>query len=149
MKSPEHSEPNIHNFIYAVSEGKLSSHSNPNIEIRYIIEQGITKAGLQALAISLSWDIDMIAKAIGTTRQTLIRYKNKRLNKKISENALEVARLCEFGVTYFGSVDGWNQWLDSVNIKFDGQPPRSFIDSIRGRELIQRTINALQHGLLA
>jgi len=79
----------------------------------------------------------------------LLRNKDKPLNKQISENAIEVARLSNFGIAYFSSIDNWNTWLDTPNIQFDNQPARAIMNSIRGRELIRRVISGLQHGFTA
>ena len=130
-------------YLHVISEGKLSIYSNYLTEIDYL-RQGLTTSGLQAFADLLNWELTTVAKAVGTTKRTLIRNKAKRLNKQVSENALDVARLSTFGMKYFGSVNDWNLWLDTHKAEFNNQPPRSFINSIRGRELIKEAINALK-----
>lgn len=148
MKSVKQNNWHQNGFIYVVSEGLLNNFSNPITEIKFI-STGVTLEGLLALSASLNWEVDILAKAIGTTKQTLIRNKTKRLNRKISENALEIAKLSQSGITYFGSVYSWNQWLDTTNIRCNYLPPRTIINSIRGRELIRHIITSSQHGLIA
>ncbi|MBE0421354.1 DUF2384 domain-containing protein [Pseudoalteromonas nigrifaciens] len=135
-------------FLNVVTLGKLNTHSNPMAEIA-TAKIGITTAGLRAFSTLMHWEMGVIAKALGTTERTLIRNKEKPLNKQISENALEIARLSSFGAAYFGSINDWNTWLDTANVQFDNQTPRSMINSIRGRELIRRVINGLQYGFTA
>ncbi|MDC9530304.1 MbcA/ParS/Xre antitoxin family protein [Pseudoalteromonas sp. Angola-7] len=135
-------------FLNVVTLGKLNTHSNPMAEIA-TAQIGITTAGLRAFSTLMHWEMGVIAKALGTTERTLLRNKEKPLNKQISENALEIARLSSFGAAYFGNIDSWNTWLDRPNVQFDNQPPRSMMDSIRGRELIRRVINGLQYGFTA
>lgn len=135
-------------FLNVVTLGKLDKHSNPMAEIA-TAQLGITTAGLRAFSILMGWEMGVIAKALGTTERTLLRNKEKPLNKQISENALEVARLSGFGASYFGNIDSWNAWLDTPNVQFDNKPPRSMMNSIRGRELIRRVINGLQYGFTA
>ncbi|KPW01756.1 antitoxin Xre/MbcA/ParS toxin-binding domain-containing protein [Pseudoalteromonas sp. P1-11] len=137
-----------HDFINTVTLGELNTHSNPMAEIA-IVKVGLTTAGLRTFSTSIQWELSTLAKALGTTERTLLRNKDKPLNKQISENAIEVARLSNFGIAYFSSIDNWNIWLGTPNVQFDNQPARAIMNSIRGRELIRRVISGLQHGFTA
>ncbi|MBE0422185.1 DUF2384 domain-containing protein [Pseudoalteromonas nigrifaciens] len=137
-----------HDFINTVTLGELNTHSSPMAEIA-IVKVGLTTAGLRTFSTSIQWELSTLAKALGTTERTLLRNKDKPLNKQISENAIEVARLSNFGIAYFSSIDNWNTWLDTPNVQFDNQPARAIMNSIRGRELIRRVISGLQHGFTA
>ena len=137
-----------HDFINTVTLGELNTHSSPMAEIA-IVKVGLTTAGLRTFSTSIQWELSTLAKALGTTERTLLRNKDKPLNKQISENAIEVARLSNFGIAYFSSIDNWNTWLDTPNVQFDNQPARAIMSSIRGRELIRRVISGLQHGFTA
>jgi len=137
-----------HDFINTITLGELNTHSSPMAEIA-IVKVGLTTAGLRTFSTSIQWELSTLAKALGTTERTLLRNKDKPLNKQISENAIEVARLSNFGIAYFSSIDNWNTWLDTPNIQFDNQPARAIMNSIRGRELIRRVISGLQHGFTA
>lgn len=137
-----------HDFLNVVTLGKLNTHSNPMTEIA-IVKEGLTTAGLCTFSTLMQWELSTLAKALGTTERTLLRNKDKPLNKQISENAIEVARLSNFGIAYFSNIDNWNTWLDTPNVQFDNQPARAIMSSIRGRELIRRVISGLQHGFTA
>ncbi|MBB1275970.1 antitoxin Xre/MbcA/ParS toxin-binding domain-containing protein [Pseudoalteromonas sp. SR43-3] len=137
-----------HDFINTVTLGELNTHSSPMAEIA-IVKVGLTTAGLRTFSTSIQWELSTLAKALGTTERTLLRNRDKPLNKQISENAIEVARLSNFGIAYFSSIDNWNIWLDTPNVQFDNQPARAIMNSIRGRELIHRVISGLQHGFTA
>lgn len=91
---------NYHDFLFIVTSGALSFKSNHLDEIK-LIREGIKAEGVLELAKSLNWSIDYTAKALGTTSRTLIFFKNKPLNQKLSENAIEIARLSSFGIEYF------------------------------------------------
>lgn len=137
-----------HDFLNTVTLGELNTHSSPMAEIA-IVKVGLTTAGLRTFSTSIQWELSTLAKALGTTERTLLRNKDKPLNKQISENAIEVARLSNFGIAYFSSIDNWNIWLGTPNVQFDNQPARAIMNSIRGRELIRRVISGLQHGFTA
>jgi putative toxin-antitoxin system antitoxin component (TIGR02293 family) len=148
MKTTNQKRGQNPDFIAVVTCEKLTVRSNPLAEIE-IAKIGLTTAGLRAFANLMSWNMDDIAKVIGTTERTLIRNTAKPLDKQISEHALEVAKLSGFGVDYFGDAKRWNQWLDIPNAQFDNHLPRELMNTIRGRELIRRVIKGLQYGFTA
>ena len=148
MKTTNQKRGQNPDFIAVVTCGKLTVRSDPLAEIE-IAQTGLTTAGLRAFANLIGWNMSDIAKATGTTERTLIRNKEKPLNKQISEHALEIARLSGVGVAYFGDVKRWSQWLDTPHMQLDSHRPRAMINTIRGRELIHRIITGLQYGFTA
>ena len=135
-------------FLYVVTDGKLSKYSSPLEEINYV-ENGVNTEVLQAISKLLKWELDLVAKIIGVKKSSLLRKSTKLLNKKASENAIEITKLSEFGLNYFGNIDNWNHWLNTPHLNFEGQPPLRMIDKIRGRELIRGVIYGLKYGYTA
>jgi putative toxin-antitoxin system antitoxin component (TIGR02293 family) len=139
-----------HDFMRILSDGKITGKSNAIDEID-MATKGLKATAILTLAKQLQWDASDIARAIGITSRTLKRHShnNKTLNIKISENALEVARLSNIGIAYFGNIKRWNEWLNKPNIQFDLKEPKSVIHTIRGRELIKRIILGLEYAFVA
>jgi putative toxin-antitoxin system antitoxin component (TIGR02293 family) len=139
-----------HDFISVVSGGKITKNSNAIEEIG-VATHGLKATSINVLGKQLQWDAVVIAKAIGTTVRTLERHKQdkKPLGIKLSENALELARLSTIGISYFGDVKRWNEWLNTPNTQFDNKEPKTVVHTIRGRELIKRIIRGLEYGFTA
>lgn len=135
-------------FLCVVTSGTLSFKSSHLDEIK-LIREGIKAEGVLELAKSLNWSIDYTAKALGTTSRTLRFFKNKSLNQKLSENAIEIARLSSFGIEYFNSIEAWGEWLNRPSFHFNALPPYCFLQSIRGRYLIKYIIQKLRFGFTA
>ncbi|WP_024608533.1 antitoxin Xre/MbcA/ParS toxin-binding domain-containing protein [Pseudoalteromonas sp. TAB23] len=137
-------------YVSVVSGGKVTSRSTAIDEIS-IATKGLKATRINILGKKLEWESGMIARAIGTTTRTLERHveSKKPLNIKISENALELARLSTIGTDYFGSVKRWNEWLNTPHSQFENKEPREVMHTIRGRELIKRIILGLEHGFNA
>lgn len=137
-------------YLGVVTDGRVTIHSNTIDEIN-VATQGVTVSAIKSLGKELNWDANILATSIGTTTRTLERYSKdrKRLNAKLSENALEVARISSQGIAYFGDVKRWNEWLSTPNIQFANQEPKSVIHTIRGRALIKRVILGLEYGFTA
>jgi putative toxin-antitoxin system antitoxin component (TIGR02293 family) len=139
-----------HDFMRILSDGKITTKSNAIDEID-LATNGVKAAAILILAKQLQWATSDIARAIGTTSRALQSHShnNKTLNMKISENALEVARLSNIGIAYFGNIKRWNEWLNKPHIQFDQKQPKSVMHTIRGRELIKRIILGLEYGFAA
>jgi putative toxin-antitoxin system antitoxin component (TIGR02293 family) len=139
-----------HDFMRIISDDKITEKSNALDEID-IAEGGLKATAILILAKQLQWDATDIARAIGLNPRILNRHSqnNKTLNMRISENALEVARLSNIGIAYFGNIKRWNEWLNKPHIQFDQKQPKSVIHTIRGRELIKRIILGLEYGFAA
>ena len=139
-----------HDFIRVVSSGKITNSSNAIEEIS-VATHGLNATAINVLGKQLQWDAVVMAKAIGTTVRTLERHKQdkKPLGIKLSENALELARLSTIGIAYFGNIKRWNEWLNIPNAQFDNQEPKAVVHTIRGRELIKRIIRGLEYGFTA
>ena len=137
-----------YDFLSVVSQGELTAFSNPLAEINFT-NTGVTKAGVCSLADSLNWSVEVIAQSLNTTSGMLTRHKSKRLNKQLTDNVLDIAKLGQFCVKYFGNIDNFNCWLDTPVLLFNGEPPRRYMNSIRGRELIKQTVNKLKYSYTA
>ena len=137
-------------FIKVVSGGLITNNSNTLEEIN-VATKGLKASSIFLLSKSLGWEQKVIAKTIGTTTRTLERHVKDRkpLGINLSQNALEVARLSSTGISYFGDVKRWNEWLNTAHTQFDGKAPKDFLHTIRGRELIKRIINGLEYGFTA
>ena len=136
--------------LKVVSGGKLSLSSNAIAEID-VATMGLETTSIVAFGKHMHWDFNSTAKVIGATTRTLERHRvdKKRLNIKVSENALEVARLSSIGVEYFGDVARFNDWLRTPNTQFDNKEPKAVLHTVRGRELIKRIIRGLEYGFTA
>ncbi|WP_063702786.1 antitoxin Xre/MbcA/ParS toxin-binding domain-containing protein [Pseudoalteromonas gelatinilytica] len=148
MKNVNSRCENIPDFITVISDGKLTANSDPFAEIAFV-ELGVTPNALNAFVNILGWEIRAFAEAIGTKERKLRLNMEHRLDKQVSENLMEIAKLCAFGTSYFDSIDIWNQWLNTPHIQFNSHKPYSVIHTIRGRELIKSAITKLRYGFTA
>lgn len=147
MKIAPSEETNT-DLIYVISNGKLTALSSPMTEIDFLLS-GVTTEDILALAYSLHWKVKYMAEALNVTKRSLSYKKSKRMNKQISENALEIARVSMFAIEYFDSIDHWNYWLSTPHVQFYHHPPRRFLSSILGRKLMKQIINELRYSFTA
>jgi len=140
------SQKTNNDLISLISNGRIMLNSN-HLDIIEVIHLGIDTNSIEQFRCKLAWDIQKISEAIGTNIKML--NKPKILNATLSQNAIEIAYLASICIDYFESEHCFNLWLDTPNLQFSNKPPRSFLKSIKGRELIKKTINSLNYGFTA
>lgn len=137
-------------FIKVVSGGLMTAKSNPIDEI-HIAQQGLKAAHIAKFGLEVRWTKAYLAKVIGTSSRSFDRYIKdaSKVSFHQGENAIQIARLTSIGTNYFGSVERWNDWLNTPHIQFGGEAPKTIMHTIQGRDLIKRIILGLEHGFAA
>ncbi|MEW9799751.1 antitoxin Xre/MbcA/ParS toxin-binding domain-containing protein [Alteromonas sp. CYL-A6] len=153
MKSLKALQPNrgsSPDVVNIVSGGKVNRESSLLDELS-VIRNGLPVNTVRHLGTIMLWNKGMLAKHLHTTTKTLERCAkdNKPLNSQISESALDIAKLTDTGLAYFGSIERWRLWLNTPNMQFHNEKPSSVIDIATGRNLIRRIIRGLEYGFAA
>lgn len=146
----EKASPPAIDAVNIVSGGKVHKRSSPYDEV-IAVRKGFRVSTVNRLGQFMDWDKKSIAKYLHTTPKTLERYAKDRkpLNITISESALDIAKLTNMGIEYFGNVDRWKRWLNTPNIQFNNDTPNSVLDTATGRDLIRRIIRGFEYGFVA
>ena len=116
-----------------------------------VAKTGVDVSVLLKVAKKANQPLSIFAKDMGTTERTLRRHQanGKKLNGTITQNVIGYAKVYDVGIGYFKDEERWNTWLDTPNVNFNSQSPRTFIDTQSGRELIGNTIKKLEYGFVA
>jgi len=117
----------------------------------HVAKTGVDASVLLKVAKKANQPLSIFAKDMGTTERTLRRYQEsgKKLNVTITQNVIGYAKAYDIGISYFKEEERWNLWLDTPNVNFNSQPPRTVIDTQSGRELIGNTLKKLEYGFVA
>ncbi|MBU2919129.1 hypothetical protein KO505_14375 [Psychrosphaera sp. F3M07] len=101
-------------FLEIVTGDLFINKFNPISEV-LLVRKGISPNRIFELSNSLGWSKAQMSIAIGISKGTLTRYKKQNilLSPIHTQNILEVAKLSDIGVNYFGNVDAWNLWLQT------------------------------------
>lgn len=92
-----------------------------------------------------------MAGIIHTSDRTLRRYTSDDtvLNPEQSERALELARLYSRGEEVFGSIDAFNQWMNSQVTALGNKKPKEYLDTSIGFEMLMEEVGRIEHGVFA
>jgi len=117
----------------------------------HVVKTGVDVSVLLKVAKKANQPLSIFAKNMGTTERTLRRHQEsgKKLNVTITQNVIGYAKIYDVGIGYFKEEERWNLWLDTPNVNFNSQTPRTVIDTQSGRELIGNTLKKLEYGFVA
>ena len=124
----------------------------PNTQERQLklIRGGLTRGSLDTLMKKTGLDIYELADILEVTDRTLRRYTAEEvLNKRLSERALEIAKLYSRGEEVFGDAPSFKQWMDTEVPALGHQKPKSFLDTSLGIQMLMDELGRIEHGVFA
>ena len=79
------------------------------------------------------------------------RYKkhDKSFEPIHSERILEIAKLQKRGIDIFGSLENFDQWMNSKIIALGVIKPKELLDSLFGISILNDEFTRIEHGVLA
>ena len=117
---------------------------------------GLTRAGIsyelfQSIVEQGLFTIKEWSGFLHLTERTLQRYKkeNRPFEPLQSERILEIARLQKRGADVFGTVENFNEWMNSKIIALGEIKPKELLDSSFGISMIDAELVRIEHGVLA
>lgn len=124
----------------------------PNSQERQLklIRGGLTRGSLDTLMKKTGLDIYELANILEVTDRTLRRYTPEEvLNKRLSERALEIAKLYSRGEEVFGDAPSFQQWMDADVPALGHRKPKSFLDTSLGIQMLMDELGRIEHGVFA
>jgi putative toxin-antitoxin system antitoxin component (TIGR02293 family) len=73
----------------------------------------------------------------------------KTLHLQESDSALQITKLRNDALEYFGSEQAVNRWMKSVNKGLGDKAPITLCNTGVGRELVRESLNRLKYGMTA
>jgi uncharacterized protein (DUF2384 family) len=90
----------------------------------------------------------VISDWLNISVKTFREYKKPRSSFKgnVKEQVLLLLSLIKHGVEVFGSMKGFDSWLNQENFYFDNKSPVSFLNTITGIKFIDDRLTAMEYG---
>jgi len=102
------------------------------------------------LAIKQTTDFndDIISEWLNVSVKTFREYKkpHAHLKENTREHVLLLLSVIKHGISVFGSVTLFENWLKQKNIFFDQRSPMTFMNTITGIKLIDDRLTAMEYG---
>lgn len=124
---------------------------SPNEAIERMIRDGFSPESIPALQRFLDVNQTELAEAVGVTRQTLVRNRDKSspLTKELSDRLYRVARVTRQAMTVFSTDRDAVAWLKSSNATLGGRTPLSMLDTDAGAERVRKLLGRIEYGVLS
>lgn len=115
-----------------------------------IIRKGISKKSLDHLITQIGYTLTDIASVLHVSDRNLRRYApSEKLSTEQSERLVEIARLYAKGEDVFGSIEVFNNWMNSTVRALGNTTPKSFLDTSLGIRLLTKELGRIEHGVFA
>ncbi|TXD35656.1 DUF2384 domain-containing protein [Lujinxingia vulgaris] len=114
------------------------------------ILQGFHYRTIEALQNYLDLSQVEMAKALGVSRQTLIRNlkaKKHHLSSQLSDQLYRVARITRRAIEVFGERDAASRWLKCENAALGGRPPLHLLKTDAGAEKVAELLGRIEFGV--
>jgi len=128
----------------------LSSYTNQNAHtLLRVIRDGISYEEFDRIKDNSGLSLAEWANYLNLSERTLLRYaKNEEnLDKGTSERVIEIAMLQEKAVEVFGSLEVFNQWMNSPVRALDKTKPKEYLDSSIGIQILTNLLGRIEHGI--
>ncbi|RVU43105.1 DUF2384 domain-containing protein [Lujinxingia sediminis] len=114
------------------------------------ILQGFHYRTIEALQNYLNLSQVEMAKALGVSRQTLIRNlkaKKHHLSSQLSDQLYRVARITRRAIEVLGERDAAASWLKCENAALGGRPPIHLLKTDAGAEKVAELLGRIEFGV--
>ncbi len=112
-----------------------------------VIREGIYKESMDRLMEITGLSNAEMANLVHTSDRTLRRYKDRhKLNPDQSERLIELARLYARGEEVFEDMELFREWMDTSSVALGNQPPKSFLDTSIGIDMLLKQLQRIEHG---
>jgi putative toxin-antitoxin system antitoxin component (TIGR02293 family) len=132
-----------------IAGGSLYGTNAQERQLR-LIRGGLTRSSLDTLMLKTGLSIYELADILEVTDRTLRRYSpGDVLNKRLSERALEIAKLYSRGEEVFGDTYTFSRWMNAEIPALGHRVPKSFLDTSIGIQMLMDELGRIEHGVFA
>ncbi|WP_245946299.1 type II RES/Xre toxin-antitoxin system antitoxin [Marinirhabdus gelatinilytica] len=121
---------------------------NSDIDLIEVTRRGLPKSVLFSLCEVLGISMEHMSNLLHVSHRTLQRKEDKELLSVYStEQLFEIAALVSHGISVFGTLQKFKDWLHSTPLLFEGQKPLDFLDTTFGIQYVDSVIGRIEHGV--
>jgi putative toxin-antitoxin system antitoxin component (TIGR02293 family) len=126
------------------------SFENP-ISIYLSSKKGLKPEAVFDLFLLLHFTGSMVEEVLFKSLKTFSNYKknNTPLDAAVSEKVLTLFSLYNKGISLFGSVEEFNNWIDLPAFGLGDQIPKHLLSTITGIRLVEDELTRIEYGDLA
>ncbi|QPH40763.1 type II RES/Xre toxin-antitoxin system antitoxin [Pedobacter endophyticus] len=134
-----------HDLIFDIKASVLTGTNFDKIDA---VKRGISKAALVTFKKAINLDYDHFANILGTTKTTLHKKQdNEVFNASISEKAIALMEVYNYGYKVFEDREKFNRWIQSNNRALGNRVPLDVMDTIFGIDEVKNIITRIEHGV--
>lgn len=109
---------------------------------------GLTKNEFMDIVASTGLNITQFSSLLPVSKRTIEKVKDHELMRAdVSDRTLELGALFQHGAEVLGSLQAFQEWLQSPIVSLGSNKPFKFLDRSSGISLINDTLGRIAHGV--
>ncbi len=114
----------------------------------YIRNHNVDWKYLNYLKDLTTFSDDVISDWLNISVKTLRTYRKPeaKFKENLKEHIVLILSLYEHGINVFENKENFDQWLNTVNVFFDGNAPKNYLDTVMGIKFIDDRLTAIEYG---
>ncbi len=138
-------EVNENTVTYALSDDRSI------LSLIETIRKGLKYFSFDRIVENGPFSIQEWSNYLHLSERTMQRYKKEKkdFDAVQSERIVEIVMLYNKGKELFGDRKKLDAWLETPNIALGGSPPKNFLDSSFGIQLVKDELLRIEQGVLA
>jgi putative toxin-antitoxin system antitoxin component (TIGR02293 family) len=109
---------------------------------------GLTKIEFKDIVASTGLNITQFSSLLPVSKRTIEKVKDHELLRAdVSDRTLELGALFQHGVEVLGSLQAFQEWLQSPIVSLGAHKPFQFLNRSNGISLINDTLGRIAHGV--
>ena len=110
--------------------------------------EGISKADFLAIVAETGLNLTAFSALLPVSKRTIEKAKDKDLlSPTVSDRVLQIASLYNHGELVLGSMDAFQQWLNTPLMALGNKKPLAFINNDTGISIVNNLLGRIAHGV--
>ena len=129
----------------------ISNILGNKLMLHELIREGIPYSLFNVISKLAPFNIDVWANLLNVSTKSLQRYKESNATFKPihSEKIIEMAEVTSRGISVFGDVEKFNDWLNTPSFALGGKQPFDLLGNSYGKDLVMAELSAIDHGIFS
>jgi putative toxin-antitoxin system antitoxin component (TIGR02293 family) len=119
-------------------------------EVVYAARAGVNRKKVNDIILMTGFTLNEMGKYVHVAPRTLQRKNpDEKLPSDISERVLLIQNVYIKGSIVMGSLQVFQNWMNTNNTALNGAKPKDFLDTFSGIEFIMHELGRIEHGFFA
>ena len=137
-------------YLLDIKKPQKPQSQNTSRMLIELVRKGVTKSAYDKMLEATGLSATELADLIHISSRTLRRYQpNQTFSVEQSERMVALASLYSRGAAVFERIERFNEWVSRPQLAFGNEPPKNYLDTSIGINMILDELGRIEYGIFA